>query len=66
MTDLNLFVGEDWRTLANELLHTFWQGAVIALLLAGLLKSLASQHGRLRYACLLLAMIAVLVTGFST
>ena len=52
--------------LAMALLHNLWQGAVVALVLVGLLRLIPARKANLRYVACLSAMTLVLVCGLAT
>ena len=52
--------------LVTALLHTLWQGAVIATVLFGVLTQLPAGHANRRYICTLTALCGVVLSGLVT
>jgi beta-lactamase regulating signal transducer with metallopeptidase domain/uncharacterized GH25 family protein len=52
--------------LVAALLHTLWQGAIIAALLFGLLRQLTAKQAKQRYVCALAALCLVVLGGLVT
>jgi len=66
MNAIASFFPEEWvRTFAWTLIHSIWQGAVIALLVAGVIIFLRRHRPEIRYTllCLLLALFPLMFTG---
>ncbi|MFA6242849.1 MAG: M56 family metallopeptidase [Candidatus Hydrogenedentales bacterium] len=64
MNGLPALWGPDtWAQLPIALLHSVWEGAVIAVLLWGLLRGVSSRRTNLRY-CACLAALALAVAGW--
>ena len=66
MNALDLFAQPAWRHLVFALLHTLWQGAVLALLLVAALRWVSVRHPQARYLLTLAAQFAVLLAGLAT
>lgn len=66
MNPLDLFAQPVWRHLVFALLHTLWQGAVLALLLVLALRWVSVRHPHARYLLALTAQFAVLPAGLAT
>ncbi len=66
MSALRIFEDPSWRSLVAALLHTLWQGAVVALLLAFALRRLRADRQETRYLLALAAQFGVLVAGLAT
>ena len=63
---LSFLASEKWTPLAEALLHTIWQGAVVAFLLFLYLKIVPAKKPHLRYAGAIAAMITILMGAFLT
>jgi hypothetical protein len=66
MDILELFSGRAWQHLITALLHTIWQGAVLALLLSAALGRLPARRPEARYLLSLTAQFAILLAGLGT
>ncbi|APW63260.1 M56 family metallopeptidase [Paludisphaera borealis] len=66
MIGLSLFDEPLWRFLVAALLHTLWQGALISLLLAFVLRKLPAGRHETRYLLTLAAQFSVLLAGLTT
>jgi beta-lactamase regulating signal transducer with metallopeptidase domain len=55
-----------WEILVRTMLHTLWQGAVIALVLWAALRLMAARRTRIRYAASYAAMTAILLGAMLT
>jgi beta-lactamase regulating signal transducer with metallopeptidase domain len=66
MMGLSFFDTPSWRFLVLALLHSLWQGTLISLLLAFVLRRLQASRHDARYALALAAQCSVLVTGLAT
>lgn len=66
MSVFDHFAQPAWRHLVFALLHTLWQGAVLALLLVLTLRWISVRHPQVRYVLALAAQFAVLVAGLAT
>ncbi len=67
MNALSLFFAQpSWRHLVFALLHTLWQGAVLAILLAVVLRRVSVRRPRARYTLALAAQFGVLLAGLVT
>jgi len=66
---MNMFVvfdQADWRNLVFTLLHTLWQGGLIALLATLILRRIPGSQPGARYVLALAAQFAVLLAGLFT
>jgi beta-lactamase regulating signal transducer with metallopeptidase domain/protocatechuate 3,4-dioxygenase beta subunit len=66
MNFLSGALNDQWLELVPVLLHTVWQGSLIALLLAAALAFLPASKARIRYALSVTALLAILTGGFLT
>ena len=66
MTLLSFLDSEKWTPLAEALLHSVWQGALVAFLLFLHLRVVPAKKPQLRYAGAIAAMVSVLIGGFVT
>jgi beta-lactamase regulating signal transducer with metallopeptidase domain len=66
MDIVGIFTGRAWQSLVAALLHTLWQGAILATLLAAALRSLPSYRPGTRYLLALAAQFVVLLAGLLT
>jgi hypothetical protein len=55
-----------WDSLVSALLHTLWQGCLLALMLIGVLRILPGSAARRRYLASVTAMALTLVGGLAT
>src|SRR5450756_21779 len=63
-TLLHWFTSPEWAQIVKTLLHSLWQGALIALALAVFMRRLANPVSR--YRCSLAALACVVVAGIIT
>src|SRR5450756_2762709 len=63
-TLLRWFTSPEWAQIVKTLLHSLWQGALIALALAVFMRRLANPVSR--YRCSLAALACVVVAGIIT
>ena len=66
MNLLDVFSNQGWQDLVGALLHTIWQGALLALLIAFILKRIPAHHSDVRYIGALAAQISILLGGLLT
>jgi beta-lactamase regulating signal transducer with metallopeptidase domain len=66
MSLLELLSNRAWEHLVMALLHTLWQGAVIALVMSVVLRRMPARLSNGRYFVALAAQIAVLLAGLLT
>jgi beta-lactamase regulating signal transducer with metallopeptidase domain len=62
----NLFSGETWVHLTGTLLHTLWQGALVAAVLGVFLKLTPARRTDLRYGISAVALFVIVLSGFLT
>src|ERR1035437_3941665 len=61
---LHWFTSPEWAQIVKTLLHSLWQGALIAVALAVFMRRLANPVSR--YRCSLAALACVVVAGIIT
>jgi beta-lactamase regulating signal transducer with metallopeptidase domain len=66
MDIFDLFSNRAWQHLIVALLHTIWQGAILALLLSVALRRLPAYRHDARYLLALAAQFGVLLAGLAT
>jgi hypothetical protein len=59
-------LGWRWDTLVSAMLHSLWEGPIVALLLSVLLRSLSSRRAQSRYVLCFAAQMCVLITSIAT
>lgn len=60
------FTDEAWVPFVKALLHTFWQGALVAAVLYAVLKAVPARRADLRYGVSVAALLAVVLCAFVT
>ncbi len=66
MNILKEFANPSWQHLVAALLHTLWQGAVLALMMALVLRRMPASWHDARYVLALAAQFGVLLAGLAT
>ncbi|MDQ3585178.1 MAG: M56 family metallopeptidase [Pyrinomonadaceae bacterium] len=67
MTQLDMLFGQAiWQTLGRALIHSIWQGALVALLYAGASVALSRAQARARYVCACLCLSLALALPVAT
>ncbi len=66
MNLLDVFSNQGWQDLVGALLHTIWQGALLALLIAFILRRIPAHHSDARYVLALAAQFSILLGGLLT
>lgn len=66
MTGLSIFAGPVWQNLVFALIHTLWQGALLALLVHFALGRIAAGRHNARYAFAMGGQLGVLLAGLVT
>jgi hypothetical protein len=66
MSLLELLSNRAWERLVMALLHTLWQGALVALVMSVVLRRMPARLSNGRYFVALAAQIAVLLAGLLT
>ena len=66
MNILKEFANPSWQHLVAALLHTLWQGAVLVLLMALVLRRMTASWYNARYVLALAAQFSVLLAGLVT
>ncbi len=66
MSYLELLSSQAWEHLVRALVHTLWQGALIALLMSVVLRRMPARASNSRYLVALAAQLAVLLAGLMT
>src|SRR5580700_6864855 len=62
----SLLAGWPWRNLVIAVIHTLWQGPIIAAMLWILLRSIPARYAQLRYLAALCALGAIVFVGMVT
>ena len=65
-TILRLINGVAWERVIVALLHSLWQGAILAVVVWALLRSISASRARLRYGIAVAGLFAALVTTMAT
>jgi beta-lactamase regulating signal transducer with metallopeptidase domain len=63
---LDVFANRAWQHLVIALLHTLWQGALLALLMSFALRKIPARHHDARYGLALAAQFGLLLAGLIT
>ncbi|MEN6627715.1 MAG: M56 family metallopeptidase [Candidatus Sumerlaeia bacterium] len=66
MNPLDCLTGQEWARLVHALLHSLWQGALIAAALAAMLRALPARKTDLRYAVAAISMALLCMSMLMT